>query len=596
VAGRVRRILFCVAASSVFLVAAAGLAQSGDGAHAACPTGAITQIFVDNHSVFDLADPSLDDRFTWAYRFANRMHVRTRSEVIRRELLFNVGDCYEPEVLRESERILRAAAFIADADVYGIRQPDGGYHVIVDTRDEWSFRVEPQVHAWEEGGRIGVRVREDNVLGSGRQLALFHVYRYDEPYYGVEFSTPQLFRSRWNAGVSYQRTPVGPSAVQSLTYPFVGDVGRWAFRQQTQHREHYFEYFSVQDGAALTVLFPEQRTSVDVGAVFRRGRRTQMTLLGLGVGGEWIRYPELPAVVYSLDDRAPIDTAWTPPFRGALEPVSNVRALMLLGQRNVDFARRRALDTVRGTEDIRLGVEVESAVGHTLPVLSRDRGVSLDLGIFAAGEPVPGLYTGSQANLEMRRDVDAAVDQAEWNDIYGQLDSWAYWRPHPESRHTFVASATLVGGWNTVTPFQLTLGGGAGLRGYRRNVDPGAQRLVVSLEQRSYLGWPYPRLFDLGAVGFVDAGRIWAGDVPFADESRFRASGGVGLRAAFPPGSRQTLRLDAAAPIAGNIGWRDVIVRAGIGQVIGARAVRDDPQLRRSSRRALTTSVFNFPN
>ncbi len=40
---------------------------------------------------------------------------------------------------------------------------------------------------------------------------------------------------------------------------------------------------------------------------------------------------------------------------------------------------------------------------------------------------------------------------------------------------------------------------------------------------------------------------------------------------------------------------RNVVVTFGIGQAIG-RARGDDPQLRRSSRRALSASLFSFPN
>ena len=90
------------------------------------------------------------------------------SRVIRRELLFRVGDCYVPALLEDSERILRSLSFIADADVFGVRQPDGTQHVVVETRDEWSVRLEPQWDS-DEGSLAltGVELREDNLLGTG---------------------------------------------------------------------------------------------------------------------------------------------------------------------------------------------------------------------------------------------------------------------------------------------------------------------------------------------------------------------------------------------------------------------------------------------
>ncbi|HET7234302.1 MAG TPA: POTRA domain-containing protein, partial [Longimicrobium sp.] len=105
-----------------------------------CPR--IGNIFVDNNSVFVVGDPGLDRRFTGLYRLANRLHWRTRESVIRRELLFREGGCYRPFLLEDSERILRATGYLADADVFSVRQPNGTYDVIVETRDEWSTRIE----------------------------------------------------------------------------------------------------------------------------------------------------------------------------------------------------------------------------------------------------------------------------------------------------------------------------------------------------------------------------------------------------------------------------------------------------------------------
>src|SRR5690606_41612297 len=93
------------ASALLALMAAAGAAAQQT---PPCPDGVISYIFIDNHSIFDTTDPTLNRRFAWAYNIANALHVRTRDEVIRRELLFRVGDCYDPMLLRESERLLRA--------------------------------------------------------------------------------------------------------------------------------------------------------------------------------------------------------------------------------------------------------------------------------------------------------------------------------------------------------------------------------------------------------------------------------------------------------------------------------------------------------
>lgn len=94
-------------------------------APAPCATGPISHIFIDNHSVFDTSDPDLSPRFGWAYRTANKLHIRTREHTILRELLFDPGDCYDPFMISETERLLRSYRFLARVDVFGVPQPDG---------------------------------------------------------------------------------------------------------------------------------------------------------------------------------------------------------------------------------------------------------------------------------------------------------------------------------------------------------------------------------------------------------------------------------------------------------------------------------------
>jgi hypothetical protein len=564
-------------------------------AGALCPGGMISQIFVDNNSVFVVGDPDLDPRFNWAYRLANRLHIRTRESVIRRELLFREGDCYDAERLEDSERVLRAAPFIADADVFAVQQPDGSQHVIVETRDEWSTRLEPQL---ESGGAAltGLELREDNLFGRGQSVSAFLREYQGQRVYGGAFGTRQLLGTQLDAELGVAKTPVGVSVLQRLAWPFRGESGRWAFRQQIEHLERNFEYFvdDPLEGNLERRFFPEERTTFDVGAVLRLGRPGNLTFFGVAVAGEMFAYPEDTLSADPDDEPTP---NWLLPGGGVvpgLDSVSNVRVVFLLGQRNVFFQRRRALDAVRGAEDVRLGVEAEVGIGRSLETFSDDDDVAMELGFSAAGALPGGILAGTRLVVEGKRDQRSSGQ--DWRDVFGQLDAWGYWRPNEDSRHTMVGALRFAGGWNTTVPFQLTLGYRSGLRGYGRHIDAGERRVVGTLEHRAYLGWPYPRLFDLGTAVFVDAGRTWDGGDPFGDDSPLQVSAGAGLRIAFPPGSRQTYRLDFAIPVSPSFRPGGLQVSFGVGQAVGRGAVEDDSQITRSSRRTLSASVFNFPN
>ena len=567
------RALFCAAA--LLSCAAAPLAGQDEGD--ACEGGRISQIFIDNHSVFDLSDPDLSPRFTWAYRVANSVHVATRVEVIRRELLFTEGDCYDLERLRDSERLLRSLPFIADVDLFGVRQADSTVHVLIDTRDEWSLRVEPRVGGGGASGLTGLRVREDNLLGTGTHVSAFYIDRPDYSVYGASAHTPQLLGTRWDLGAELGKTPFGRLISEALVYPFVGETGVWAFRQSYYHNDQYFEY-RLTDGDEITrIRLPESRTTFDLGAVHRWGPdRYRRTVLGAVLRGEHLTYDQPEFVDEELRNGVP------PQLDVRLDSIETVRAMLLLGQRNVSYVSRRGLDTVRGTEDVRLGIETQVALGPSVPLASADRDLGFGFGFFAAGE-LPWLgIAGTNLLVEARRNYESPATESEWSDVFGHFSTWAYLRRDPEGKNMVVTSLSAIGGWNVRVPFQLTLGSETGLRGYPRYLDPGGRRVVASVEQRHYLGWPLPDLVDLGTVLFADVGRMWAGDVPFGVDSPVRAGVGAGLRLAFPPGSGRTVRVDFGVPVHPDVGFGDLEISVGIGQWIGRGPALQDSQLDRS--------------
>lgn len=579
-------------AACALLTPAAAPAQ--EPAAPACEQGRISSVFIDNHSVFDLSDPDLRSRFDWAYRLANSLHRPTRESVIRRELLFSVGDCYDVELLRDTERLLRALRFIAAVDIFGVRQPDGSVHVIVDTRDEWSLRIDPQIGGGDRSGLTGVRVGEDNLLGTATHVSAFYLNDQEEQVFGGSIFTPQLFGTRWDAGLDVGRTPVGALVQQAFTYPFVGESGRWAFHEAFQLQERYFEYVSRdRDDQLQRIWFPERRVAADVGIALRLGHEQfNRTVIGAAIAGEWVTYPDDPLPRFA--DPLLVDSL--PSSEGLRrDTLRSVRALFMVGQRNVYYLRARRLDTVNGTDDVRLGVETEIALGPSIPGLTHRQDLAVDLVMTAGGEMFGSSVAGGQLLVEARRDYRAAADDSEWTDVFGQVNLWAYLRREDDSPHVLVATVNAAGGWHDTLPFQLTLGRRAGLRGFPTHLYPGARRVVATLEQRAYLGWPFPELFDVGAVAFVDAGKIWAGSAPFGESSPLRANVGAGLRLAFPPGSRQSLRLDVGVPIGSEGGLRGAVISAGIGQAVGARTVGRDQQLMRSARQGVSPSIFVVP-
>ena len=64
----------------------------------------IATIVIEAHNVFDTDVPPENKLI---YRAANGVHVKTFDPVIERELLFEVGDRYDPLLIEETERNLQ---------------------------------------------------------------------------------------------------------------------------------------------------------------------------------------------------------------------------------------------------------------------------------------------------------------------------------------------------------------------------------------------------------------------------------------------------------------------------------------------------------
>lgn len=564
-----------------------------------CENGRISYVFIDNKSIFDTSDPELDRRLLWAYRAANALHVSTREWVIRRELLFAPGSCYEPFLLQESERVLRNYDFLSRVDIFGAPQPDGTHHVIVSTRDEWSTRFDVRIGSGGKFSLEGIRITEDNLLGMGQSLGIFYFERDVTRDYGIAYYTPQVARTRWDLAIATGRTRAGTFFREVVGYPFVGDVSRWGGRQSYRREDQFFN-FIIQDDPQLDadhVLVPFRDKSFDFAIVRRTGRRGNTALVGAALSYQQLSYGRDITVAPegNFDDRQPVPDSLVDIVNQQRESLSNIRAFALLGHRNVWWIRRRGLDSMQGQEDVRLGLEAVLGVGRSMPSLEVDDDLYSTLSLYA-GLQVGDVLTVARGRGDGRRDLTSAADQPEWEDVYVEGELLSYIQPRRVPGQAVFMRAALSAGWNTRIPFQLTLGGIYGIRGYDLERFPGGRRLLLTVEDRFFLGWPLPDVFDLGGSVFVDAGRMWAGDVPFGGNSGWRAGAGFGLRAAFPAGARSTYRIDIAWPLERGTRLGSFRLTMSVGEPRGLHPREGDLQITRSRSQNIGGDLFTFRN
>ncbi|MEP6731000.1 MAG: hypothetical protein ABJE10_10195 [bacterium] len=98
------------------------------------------------------------------------LHAISQQSVIRRQLLFAVGDTVDTLLVGETMRRLRAQRLFSDAVILATRcDTTGGVALALHTRDTWTLRPTARLRApWQ----LSVGVEDRNFLGTGRTVAL----------------------------------------------------------------------------------------------------------------------------------------------------------------------------------------------------------------------------------------------------------------------------------------------------------------------------------------------------------------------------------------------------------------------------------------
>jgi hypothetical protein len=207
------------------------------------------------------------------------------------------------------------------------------------------------------------------------------------------------------------------------------------------------------------------------------------------------------------------------------------------------------------------------------------------------------LYAGradSMSALRLQIEAEARRPDAglPWDGVLtsGRL---AWYRRTP-SQHMLVTSLDWGGGWRVRVPFRVTLAGTeAGIVGMPEGVAQGGRRAIARVEERMLLGSIGKEFADFGIAFFADAGRLWAGDVPFGTTTPVAYSAGVSLLAAIPSRSAQLWRLDLAVPHVPGRGFRLALRLSRNDASIGFWQEPRAMQIARE--RAVPVSLFNWP-
>jgi len=483
----------------------------------------IGEIRIDPQNIFDLEDPKENSVL---YRAANALHIRTRPEVIRRQLLFRSGEPLSVRIIEETERLLRGNQSLYDVSIRPVAYHDGVVDIEVRTRDTWTLAV--GVSASREGGsnRHGVTLRENNALGTGIQVGINRTSDFDRT--GTEYRiTDNHAFDGWTT-VDYALTQYSDGELKyfQLARPFYALDTRW--------------------GAGVTGSKGNRIESVYTNGVIsgqyqhKQDRAEAFGGLSKGLAEGWVhRYSagiSYAMDAYDLDPDLPMP-AELPQDQTLVVPFLRYEVV----QDRYEKVKNR--DLIERPEYFLMGWQSKLQLGRSLTSL----GSTQDVWQYSASAS-DGLKLSAGQTLLASASISGQSGYAPLNN---QLSSGSI-RYYGRARGDLLFFASLAGDVlkDPNSTNQLLLGGDTGLRGYPRNYQAGNQRVLLNLEQRMYTDW-YPfRLFRVGGAVFYDLGRAWGGPTENTTNAGWLSDIGLGLRiVSARASSANVYHIDLAFPL-----------------------------------------------
>jgi len=492
----------------------------------------IGEVFIHNENIFDLEDPEENKQL---YRLANKLHIRTKPDVIRQQLLFKTGDSYSQRLIDESARILRSARYLYDASVEPVAFKDGRVDIAVTTRDVWTLN--PGLSFTRTGGEntVGVELEELNLLGTGTDLELSHVSGVDRDSNMIEYKDRHVFDSWVRVRAAYADNSDGSFKALEVERPFYALDSRWTagvFVQDDEHIEPLYDLGKVV----------EEFSS-------RRKFATAFWGWSDGLRNGWVRRWRVGAT-YDESEFGEIPGAPPP----NLVPENRKLVYPWLGFELVqnDFDKFRNHDQIGRTEDFHLGARLSALVGYADQAYSADRSAW----IFSA-RASHGSGSGSRSALLLSGALQGRLESGELRNAI--LDGALRYYVRQSERRLFFATLEGSVGRELDLDTQILLGGDNGLRGYPLRYQGGEARALLTVEQRYFTNW-YPfRLVRVGAAAFFDIGRTW-GESPVSTPSLgLLKDVGIGLRLGNSrSGLGNIIHIDLAFPLDGDSSIDDV--------------------------------------
>lgn len=496
-------------------------------------SGAVVgEIIINNENIFDLNDPQENKAL---YRLANKLHIRTRPEVIRQQLLFKSGEPYSQRLIDESARILRSARYFYDAAIAPVAVKDGRVDIKVTTREVWTLN--PGLSFSRKGGEstTGVEIEELNLLGTGSDLELSRTSGVDRDSTLIEYKDRHVFGSWVRVRAAYADLSDGSYQALEVEQPFYALDSRWSAGMFLADDEHVE---SLYDLGKVVAEFAAHRKFASATRGWSSGLRNG-----------WVRRWRVGATYDETQFGALPGSAVATLVPGNRKLVYPWLSFELLQD---DFDKFGNHDQIGRTEDFYLGTSFRALLGLADEAYGADRSA-----VMFSARASQGYGSTERSLLLFSGALEGRVESGELRNTV--LDAALRYYVRQSERRLFFANLEASLGRNLDLDTQILLGGDKGLRGYPLRYQGGEARALLTVEQRYFTNWYPLRLVRIGAAAFFDIGRTWGASPVSTPSQGLLKDIGIGLRLGNSrSGLGNVIHIDLAFPLDGASSIDDV--------------------------------------
>ena len=440
----------------------------------------IDTIIVVTQNVFGAEEAKTNGLF----RIANAIRFKTHAGVVRRELLFRVGEVYDSAKVAETERNLRSLGVFRDVEIDSLRL-SGRMAVRVRTADGWSTQL--TLNGRTTGGTFtwAAGLAELNFLGTATFVS--GSYRKDPDRNALTIGTRinRLFGSRMTASGFLENLSDGTRGVWLVGHPFRSFSDKRAFEIAGERADQRVLQFVVRDVLDQDTVRYQRRAFFNraVGMIAPIAESSRYLRVGAAV--------QVKREEYLLQSDA-----------GLVIPDTITAAVSAFASyRRANFKVVTHFNGFAQEEDLDLSTTIRvaawlapSAFGYQRtgigPGISASTGVSIPSGFLRLTAHANGLFTSAaldSGRVATTLTIGSQVIPRQATFLH--VEAGVMKRPAPGR--------------------EFDLGHGVGPRSFGPHAFTGDRNVWGTIEHRVFLVDAFLGLLGLGFAAFVDYGGAW---------------------------------------------------------------------------------------